>query len=560
MGWFDSRMIATKLLLGFSAMAAMIAFVGYEGYHGMNEIRSNLENVEKHATGVADSKKAQLQLLHISRAVQSALLDGTATAIDGRIADIRHHDVVFRDTFEALRKSLIVDENKIRAAEISKLVKELRPRQDRIVEIARARVTRDAAATLTQLQALEDLDDLGAYRREEDKVRAALLEVQPLLKEIEDKMDQADAVKRGVSAKAVNDAERAFQDTRTVLLGVVLLAIAFAGIAGLALAARITRPLALVVRHAERIAQGDLRESVEVTTRDETGQVMQAMRDMTERLTLTIGEVRTASRALSSASQQISSTAQSLAQGTSEQAASVEETSSSLEQMGASITQNAENSRQTEQIAIKCARDADEAGKAVRGTVEAMSSIAAKISIIEEIAYQTNLLALNAAIEAARAGEHGRGFAVVATEVRKLAERSQASAREIGGLASSSVKTAERAGAALVELMPSIRRTSDLVQEVAAASREQSVGVAQVNKAMTQVDQITQRNASGAEELSSTAEEMAGQAESLDQLMSFFRIADPGSNGDRFGGALRGGHGPAVVRETHPALPIVHAE
>jgi methyl-accepting chemotaxis protein len=202
----------------------------------------------------------------------------------------------------------------------------------------------------------------------------------------------------------------------------------------------------------------------------------------------------------------------------------VEETTSSLEEMSASITQNAESSRQTESMAKEGAQNAEESGKAVTETVTAMKTIAEKISIIEEIAYQTNLLALNAAIEAARAGEHGKGFAVVATEVRKLAERAQKAAKEIGAEAGSSVKVAERSGKLIVELVPVIRKTADLVQEVAAASAEQSAGVAQVSKAMGTVDQVTQRNASAAEELSSTAEEMASQAESLQQLMAFFTL------------------------------------
>jgi methyl-accepting chemotaxis protein len=194
--------------------------------------------------------------------------------------------------------------------------------------------------------------------------------------------------------------------------------------------------------------------------------------------------------------------------------------------MNASISQNADNSRQMEQMASKGVKDGEESGQAVRETVTAMKSIAEKVSIIEEIAYQTNLLALNAAIEAARAGDHGKGFAVVATEVRKLAERSQAAAREISALASSSVRTAERSGALLAELVPAIRKTADLVQEVAAASREQASGISQVNKAIGHMDQVTQRNAAAGEELASTAEEVASQAESLQQLITFFRVGN----------------------------------
>jgi methyl-accepting chemotaxis protein len=184
--------------------------------------------------------------------------------------------------------------------------------------------------------------------------------------------------------------------------------------------------------------------------------------------------------------------------------------------------------------------------------------IAEKISIVEDIAYQTNLLALNAAIEAARAGEHGKGFAVVATEVRKLAERSQTAAKEIGGLSGTSVKVAERAGTALAELVPAIQKTAELVQEVAAASREQAAGVTQVNKAITQVDQATQRSASAAEELSSTSEELAAQAQALQQLMAFFQVsveapaarpAEPGPRAPQ----------PPAPRETGASVPAARA-
>jgi len=213
-----------------------------------------------------------------------------------------------------------------------------------------------------------------------------------------------------------------------------------------------------------------------------------------------------------------------MSQGTTEQAASTEEASSSIEQMNATIKQNADNASQTEKIALKSANDARESGKAVSQAVSAMKEIAQKISIVEEIARQTNLLALNAAIEAARAGDHGRGFAVVAAEVRKLAERSQSAAGEISKLSVSSVDIAEQAGQMLAKLVPDIQKTSELVQEITASSREQSGGADQMNVSIQQMNQVVQQNAGAAEELSSTAEELASQADQLQSTISFFKV------------------------------------
>jgi methyl-accepting chemotaxis protein len=291
------------------------------------------------------------------------------------------------------------------------------------------------------------------------------------------------------------------------------------------LASRIATPILAATDNLSLMATGDLSGRMQVTTNDELGEMSKHFNGFAEEIERVIREVRTSANALTSASAHVAATAAGLSYGTSEQAASVEETTASLEQMNASITQNASHSRTTEVTAAKGATDAEASGRVAEETTVAMRTIAEKISIIEDIAYQTNLLALNAAIEAARAGEHGMGFAVVAMEVRKLAERSQSAANEISALAVSSVTVAERSGTRLRALVPDIRKTAELVQEVAAASREQALGVAQINKAMVQVDEVTQRNASAAEELSSTAEEMAAQAESLQQIVSFFTLS-----------------------------------
>lgn len=229
---------------------------------------------------------------------------------------------------------------------------------------------------------------------------------------------------------------------------------------------------------------------------------------------------------VASGSQQMSSSSEEMSQGATEQAASAEEASSSMEEMSSNIRQNADNAQQTERIAQKAAEDAKEGGFAVEKTVTAMRDIAEKISIIEEISRQTDLLALNAAIEAARAGEHGKGFAVVASEVRKLAERSQTAAGEISTLSGSSVEVAEKAGKMLSKLVPDIQKTSELVQEINAASNEQNTGADQINRAIQQLDLVIQQNASTAEEMASTAEELAAQAEQLQGSVAFFKIGD----------------------------------
>lgn len=284
------------------------------------------------------------------------------------------------------------------------------------------------------------------------------------------------------------------------------------------------KPLNETITITEQIAQGDLTVKINVDRNDETGVLLQSQKNMVERLSEIISNVRNAADSLNGASEAVNATAQSLSQSSSEQAAIVEETSSSMEEMTSTINQNAENSKLTENMAVKAAEEAVDGGSAVSDAVSTMKQIAEKINIIEEIAYQTNLLALNAAIEAARAGEHGKGFAVVATEVRKLAERSQAAAGEISGFAENSVGVATRAGEVIDQIVPAIKKTADLVIEIAAASEEQRSGVNQINTAMGQLDRATQQNASSAEELASTAEELSAQAQQLLQLMDFFKV------------------------------------
>jgi len=277
-----------------------------------------------------------------------------------------------------------------------------------------------------------------------------------------------------------------------------------------------------VVGTAGKIAEGDL--TVELRERSAKDELLLALKSMVVNLRDVVGTVQAASEQVSAGSQAMSASSEELSQGASEQAASAEEASSSIEQMTANIRQNADNAMETEKIALRGAKDAQAGEAAVKETVTAMKQIADKIMIIEEIARQTNLLALNAAIEAARAGEQGKGFAVVAAEVRKLAERSQVAAAEISELSVGSVEVAENAGQLLNTMVPNIEKTAELVQEIAAASREQDAGAEQIARAIQQLDQVIQLNASSSEEMASTAEELSSQAEQMTAAIAFFRL------------------------------------
>ncbi len=288
-----------------------------------------------------------------------------------------------------------------------------------------------------------------------------------------------------------------------------------------ATANRMAETLDAKARLALQISEGDLVQELNLTSQHDT--LGQALQKMITNLRDVVGNVTTAAENVASGAEQITGTAQNLSSGASEQAASVQQVSAAMEQTTASIKHNTENAHQTDALSVKAAQDAIKAGESVARTVQAMKAIAEKISIIEEIARQTDLLALNAAIEAARAGEHGKGFAVVAAEVRKLAIKSQQAAGEINQLSSSSVEIAEAAGMMLEKLVPDIRKTAELVKEIATGSEQQSTGAVHINKAVQELDGIIQQTASASEQLAASSEQLASQAEQLQTAIQFFK-------------------------------------
>ncbi|WP_203069893.1 methyl-accepting chemotaxis protein [Falsiroseomonas ponticola] len=383
--------------------------------------------------------------------------------------------------------------------------------------------------------------------------------------EMLDRLGQVITINQRMMREARAEATTDAQDTKVLLLSIGLVVLLIAAASAIWIALAISRGLGQAVAVAQAVAIGDLSQKANVTTNDEIKDLIVAMDRMTEGLRATaavaeeiaqgnlavvakplsdkdvmgqslermlaklravVSEASTAAQNVASGSQELASSSEQLAQGATEQASSAEEASASMEEMAANIKQSAENASQTEKIARQAAEDAERSGAAVVQAVVAMQSIAEKINIVQEIARQTDLLALNAAVEAARAGEHGKGFAVVASEVRKLAERSQAAAAEISTLSSTTVKTAQEAGEMLQRLVPDIKRTAELVDEINAACREQDLGAGQINQAIQQLDKVTQQNASASEEVSATSEELSTQAEVLQSTIAYFRLGE----------------------------------
>jgi len=331
---------------------------------------------------------------------------------------------------------------------------------------------------------------------------------------------------------------QSYQSGRTLLLSLGLIELVLGGLLGWLLTLSITRPLNEAVNIAETVASGDLTSHIDGSGKDETSKLLQALKTMNDNLLNIVGEVRNGTDTIATASSEIASGNLDLSARTESQAGALEETASAMEELTSTVKQNADNARQANQLAVSASEVAVQGGSVVGRVVDTMGAINESskkivdiISVIDGIAFQTNILALNAAVEAARAGEQGRGFAVVASEVRSLAQRSAAAAKEIKALIDDSVekvgsgsKLVEQAGATMTEVVASVKRVTDIVGEISSASQEQSDGIEQVNRAITQMDETTQQNAALVEEAAAAAQSLQDQASTLTRVVSVFKL------------------------------------
>jgi methyl-accepting chemotaxis protein-1 (serine sensor receptor) len=528
--------ISTRLIALLGVLSALLIIVGGIGLYGIGQSNDALKTVYEDRTApmgqLADIQRLQLRNQLV---IANSLIDQMPAEISKNTAEVEANIAAIGKVWGAYMATTLTPDEAILARKFAE------DRAKFVQEGLKPAVAALRAGDMTETQ------------------RLIAEKIHPLYTPVAAGTEALIKLQLDVAKQEYEAAVARYATIRFVSIASILAGLLFAGLFGIGLIRGLSRSLKQAVDAANAVAQGDLSQTIQAQGQDEVAQLLKALAAMQQNLAKVVSSVRSGSESVATASAQIASGNHDLSARTESQASALEQTAASMEELSSTVRQNADNARQANQLAQSASTVAVKGGDVVAQVVQTMKEIndsSRKIadinSVIDGIAFQTNILALNAAVEAARAGEQGRGFAVVATEVRNLAGRSAEAAKEIKVLIDASVSRVgqgtalvDQAGVTMTEVVSSIRRVTDIMGEISAASTEQSQGVAQVGEAVTQMDQATQQNAALVEEMAAAASSLKGQAQELVQTMAVFRL---GGQENRPNAALPG----AAVRSPQP--------
>jgi methyl-accepting chemotaxis protein len=517
-GWASSLRVGTRLAVGFGTLLLFLLLVGTAGVGGMHRLDGRVSDIVIYNNAkLGFAQSLGRAVVAQEKDLLSLVLASNSQQRDEAAAAIKYQSGQYDDAKKGLE-------------EIMGLAKPTEAEGKAVAKIV--------ANETTAVPLLAKAVKLVADDETEAALKLLQTEVRPVLGKWLNDIDELVSTEQRLNDSAAAATQKDYALLRNFSLACMALAFVLGTLIAYFIARSLTRPLARALHHAEQVARGDLSSRVNATGRDEMARLLQSLDGMSNSLATVVQNVRQNSEGVATASAQIAQGNNDLSQRTEQQASALEETAASMEQLNSTVKQNADNARQANQLALGASTVAIQGGEVVGKVVETMKGIndssrkiADIISVIDSIAFQTNILALNAAVEAARAGEQGRGFAVVATEVRSLAGRSAEAAKEIKSLINASVERVaqgttlvDQAGATMTEVVTSIKRVTDIMGEISAASTKQSAGVAQVGEAVSQMDQATQQNAALVEESAAAAESLRTQAQQLVQAVAVFEL------------------------------------
>ncbi|NMM05785.1 methyl-accepting chemotaxis protein [Polaromonas sp.] len=512
--------IGTRLGSGFAIVLLLLTGVAGIGINGISQTKRSLDEIVNVDVAKMILVEDMIEAVHVvSRVIRTMVLLSDEAAIAFEMKKIEDARNKYNTALEALEKTATSEEGKAIRIKMKDARLAARPLNDKVIALAKA-------------------------NKDVEAIELLLKEAGPATTKWLATLDENIEMQRAVNKLEVAAVEEMYNSTLLLMLALTGLAVLLGTFIAWLITRSITIPINAAVKVAQTVAAGDLTSHIEVNSKDETGQLLQALKDMNASLVKIVGEVRQGTETIATASSQIAAGNMDLSSRTEQQASSLEETAASMEELTSTVKQNADNARQANQLAESASNVAVKGGRVVSQVVDTMSAINSSskkivdiIGVIDGIAFQTNILALNAAVEAARAGEQGRGFAVVAAEVRNLAQRSAAAAKEIKTLIGDSVDKVEEgskqvleAGETMDEIVGSVKRVTDIMAEISVASQQQTSGIEQINQAITQMDQVTQQNAALVEEAAAAAASLQEQASGLSQVVSSFNLDQEQSN------------------------------